>query len=75
LDQIAVFLAVVETGSFSKAAREFATTQPTVTKQIAATEAQLGEGFEPFGTGSGIKRHPLNQRQYPGTAFQRRCRH
>jgi DNA-binding transcriptional LysR family regulator len=32
---------VVETGSFSKAAREFATTQPTVTKQIAATEARL----------------------------------
>ncbi len=32
---------VVETGSFSKAAREFNTTQPTVTKQVAATEARL----------------------------------
>jgi DNA-binding transcriptional LysR family regulator len=32
---------VVETGSFSKAAKEFATTQPTVTKQVAATEARL----------------------------------
>lgn len=36
-----MFVRVVETGSFSKAAREFATTQPTVTKQIAATEARL----------------------------------
>jgi DNA-binding transcriptional LysR family regulator len=32
---------VVETGSFSKAAHEFATTQPTVTRQIAAVEARL----------------------------------
>jgi DNA-binding transcriptional LysR family regulator len=36
-----MFVRVVETGSFSKAAREFNTTQPTVTKQIAATEARL----------------------------------
>ena len=36
-----IFVRVVETGSFSKAAREFATTQPTVTKQVAATEARL----------------------------------
>ncbi len=36
-----MFVRVVETGSFSKAAREFATTQPTVTKQVAATEARL----------------------------------
>lgn len=36
-----MFVRVVETGSFSKAAREFATTQPTVTKQVAATEAHL----------------------------------
>jgi len=36
-----VFVRVVETGSFSKAAREFATTQPTVTKMVAATEARL----------------------------------
>ncbi|VWX62407.1 DNA-binding transcriptional regulator, LysR family [Burkholderiales bacterium 8X] len=37
-----MFVRVVETGSFSKAAREFNTTQPTVTKQLAATEARLG---------------------------------
>ncbi|MES2978412.1 MAG: LysR family transcriptional regulator [Pseudomonadota bacterium] len=37
-----VFVRVVETGSFSKAAREFSTTQPTVTKQVAGTEARLG---------------------------------
>ena len=36
-----MFVRVVETGSFSKAAQEFATTQPTVTKQVAATEARL----------------------------------
>jgi len=36
-----MFVRVVETGSFSRAAREFSTTQPTVTKQVAATEARL----------------------------------
>ncbi len=36
-----MFVRVVETGSFSKAAREFSTTQPTVSKQIAATEERL----------------------------------
>lgn len=36
-----MFVRVVETGSFSKAAREFNTTQPTVTKQIAGAEARL----------------------------------
>ncbi|MDP3170442.1 MAG: LysR family transcriptional regulator [Polaromonas sp.] len=36
-----MFVRVVETASFSKAAREFATTQPTVSKQIAATEERL----------------------------------
>src|SRR6478752_7962776 len=36
-----MFVRVVETGSFSKAAREFNTTQPTVTKQVAAIESRL----------------------------------
>jgi DNA-binding transcriptional LysR family regulator len=36
-----MFVRVVETGSFSKAAVEFATTQPTVTKQVAAIESRL----------------------------------
>ncbi|MBU1357172.1 MAG: LysR family transcriptional regulator [Gammaproteobacteria bacterium] len=36
-----MFVRVVETGSFSKAAREFNTTQPTVTKQVAALEARF----------------------------------
>ena len=36
-----VFVRVVEAGSFSKAAAEFATTQPTVTKMVSATEARL----------------------------------
>ena len=41
LQAMEMFVRVVETGSFSKAASEFATTQPTVTKQVAATEARL----------------------------------
>lgn len=41
LQAMEMFVRVVETGSFSQAAREFATTQPTVTKQVAATEARL----------------------------------
>lgn len=41
LQAMEMFVRVVETGSFSRAAREFATTQPTVTKQVAAIEARL----------------------------------
>ncbi len=36
-----MFVRVVETGSFSKAALEFGTTQPTVTKQVASVENRL----------------------------------
>jgi DNA-binding transcriptional LysR family regulator len=41
LQAMEMFVRVAETGSFSKAAKEFATTQPTVTKQVAAIEARL----------------------------------
>ena len=41
LDAMHMFVRVVETGSFTKVAHEFATTQPTVTKQISAMEARL----------------------------------
>lgn len=41
LQGMEMFVRVVETGSFSKAASEFATTQPTVTKQVAGIEARL----------------------------------
>lgn len=41
LQAMHVFVRVVESGSFSRAAKEFATTQPTVTKMVAATEARL----------------------------------
>ncbi len=37
-----LFIRVVETGSFSRAAEEFGITQPTVTKALAATEKRLG---------------------------------
>ena len=36
-----VFVRVVETGSFSRAAREFSITQPTVTKMVASVEERL----------------------------------
>ena len=42
LDAMKVFVRVVETGSFSGAARERATTQSAISKQIAALEAHLG---------------------------------
>lgn len=42
VNAIQVFIRVVETCSFSKAALELGITQPTVTKAIAATEERLG---------------------------------
>ena len=39
---IELFIRVVETGSFSKAAREIGITQPTATKAVAAIEQRLG---------------------------------
>jgi DNA-binding transcriptional LysR family regulator len=41
LKAMEMFVRVVETGSFSKTAGEFATTQPTVTKQVADIESRL----------------------------------
>jgi DNA-binding transcriptional LysR family regulator len=42
LHAMEVFVRVVETGSFSAAAREFAATQSTATKQVALLESRLG---------------------------------
>lgn len=39
---VALFIRIVETGSFSKAASEFGITQPTATKAVAAMEQRLG---------------------------------
>lgn len=42
LDAMRVFVRVVESGSFSQAARDLGVGQPTVSKQVAALEARLG---------------------------------
>lgn len=42
IDNYRLFVRVVETGSFSRAARDLHVTQPTVTRQIAALEERLG---------------------------------
>jgi DNA-binding transcriptional LysR family regulator len=42
LTGIQIYVRVVETGSFSKAARDFNCTQPTVTKYVASLEKKLG---------------------------------
>jgi DNA-binding transcriptional LysR family regulator len=39
---VQLFIRIVETGSFSRAAAEMAITQPTATKAVAAIEARLG---------------------------------
>jgi len=45
LDCIQSFVRVVETGSFSAVAREYNTTQPTISKRIAALEEYLDVQF------------------------------
>jgi DNA-binding transcriptional LysR family regulator len=42
LQQLTLFVRTVETGSFSKAAREFGLSQPSVSRTIAALEDRLG---------------------------------
>jgi DNA-binding transcriptional LysR family regulator len=42
LQQLAIFVRTVETGSFSKVAREFALSQPSVSRTVAALEDRLG---------------------------------
>jgi DNA-binding transcriptional LysR family regulator len=42
LQQLALFVRTVETGSFSRAAREFGLTQPSASRALAALEERLG---------------------------------
>ncbi len=42
LQQFALFVRTVETGSFSRAAREFGLTQPSASRAVAALEERLG---------------------------------
>jgi DNA-binding transcriptional LysR family regulator len=42
LQQLAIFVRTVETGSFSKVAREFGLSQPSVSRTVAPLESRLG---------------------------------
>lgn len=42
LQELGIFVRAAETGSFSRAARELGTTQPSISRTIAALEARLG---------------------------------
>ena len=42
IEAFKIFVRVVETASFSKAARELGVTQPTVTRHVAGMEQHLG---------------------------------
>src|SRR6516225_4010736 len=42
LQQLALFVRTVETGSFSRAARELGLTQPSASRAVAALEERLG---------------------------------
>ncbi|UCI08126.1 LysR family transcriptional regulator [Mesorhizobium sp. B1-1-8] len=42
LQQLAIFVRTVETGNFSKVAREFGLSQPSISRTIAALEERLG---------------------------------
>ena len=42
LQQLSLFVRTVESGSFSKTAREFGLSQPSVSRAIAALERRLG---------------------------------
>jgi DNA-binding transcriptional LysR family regulator len=44
-DEVQLFLAVVESGSLSGAAKSLKVTQPTVSRQLAQLEARLGEAL------------------------------
>src|SRR4051794_33228225 len=61
-DDLRLFLAVIEAKSFSGAARALRTSQPTVSRRIAALEDEVGEsllersagGVTPTGAGSAL---------------------
>jgi len=42
LQELSVFVRAAETGSFSKTAREFSLSQPSVSRMVARLEARLG---------------------------------
>src|SRR5258706_8437264 len=42
LQELSVFVRAAETGSFSKVAREFGLSQPSVSRMVASLEARLG---------------------------------
>ena len=42
LQELSVFVRAAETGSFSKVAREFGMSQPSVSRMVASLEGRLG---------------------------------
>ncbi|WP_046115451.1 LysR family transcriptional regulator [Aquincola tertiaricarbonis] len=65
---IELYLRVVETGSFSKAAADLGVTQPTATRHVAALEAQLGARLLHRST-RGVTPTEVGQ------AYYERCKH
>ena len=68
IDLFRLFVRVVETGSFSRAALDLQVTQPTVTRQIAALEQRHGERLFNRNT----RRLSLTE---AGQRYYERCRH
>ena len=57
LHKLRIFVAIARTGSFTRAAEQLYTTQPTISQQLAQLEAELGVSL--------IERRPRRQRLTP----------
>lgn len=63
-EDLRLFLAVAETGSFSGAARVLRTSQPTLSRRISALEVELGEALFQRGA-DGVTRTAAGERLLP----------
>ncbi len=77
LQQLAIFVRAVETGSFSRVAREFGLSQPSVSRTVAALEERLGVKLLTRTTASSqlpmrARRFcPVRARHLPGSKMRR----